>query len=79
VTPAHVLVPQSPELVHDPAAAVEEIFQVNLIDMSHHLQVTLFERLGLVVEGGPGKLEQVALPGGRQRMLGVDHFFALVP
>ena len=73
------VVSQAAQFVHDPAAAVEGICQVDLVDMPHHLQVILSKGLLLVVDAGPGKLEQVALPGCRQRMLGRDHFFALVP
>lgn len=65
--------------MHDPAAGVEGPGEVGLARMPHHLQVTRLQGFRLLVEGGPGKLGQAALPGCWQRMLGRDHFLALVP
>lgn len=78
VAPAHSVSPPT-QFVHYPAAAVEGPGQVDLVYVPHHLEVTLRKRFLLVVEGRPCKLEQAALPGEWQGMLGRDHLFALVP
>jgi len=53
--------------------------KVDLFDVPYHLKVALFERLPLVIEGWPCKLEQAALQGKGQGMLGLNSLFALVP
>ncbi len=78
MAPADLAAPV-PEGIPDAPRAEIGLVQVDPVDQVHELSVSVAYQNRNVVDARPGEVEDLALLCQRQRMLPVDHFFALDP